>query len=311
MSNKKMQPKIAVLLPCYNEQQTLATVINDFRKELPEADIFVYDNNSVDNSVVIATENKAIVRYEARQGKGYVVRSMFMDVDADIFVMADSDDTYPAKTVHKMIQALIEQNADMVTGDRLSEGQYAAKNKRNFHHFGNNLVRWLINKLFKANLSDIMTGYRVFNQRFVANMPVMSSGFEIETEMTLHALDKRFKIVEVAIDYQNRPYGSTSKLNTFADGFKILKTILWLFKDYKPLTFFSLLSLILFIFSVMLAIPVFIEFSTTGLVAKIPTTILSLGIMILSVLSLFVGFILDTVVRQHKINYELNLKSHK
>lgn len=302
-----MKQKIAILLPCYNEEQTLATVINDFRKELPEADIFVYDNNSSDNSVKIAEENQAIVRHETTQGKGNVVRAMFRDIESDIFVMADTDGSHPANEVHKLIKSLNDKNADMVVGDRLSQGQYFAENKRRFHNFGNNLVCWLINKLFKVNLRDIMTGYRVFNRKFVKNMPVMSSGFEIETEMTLHALDKRFKMIEVPVNYRDRPKDSTSKLNTFSDGFKVLKTILLLFKDYKPLMFFSLLSSLLFTLSIGFSIPVFIEFVETGLVTRMPTAILSLGIMILSVLSLFVGFILDTVVKQHKVIYELNL----
>lgn len=302
-----MKQKIAILLPCYNEEQTIATVISDFRRELPDADIFVYDNNSTDNSASIAATNNAIVCCESSQGKGCVVRSMFKDIDADVFVMADADDTYPADEVHKLITYLNSKNADMVVGDRLSNGQYTTENQRNFHNFGNNLVKWLINRLFKTDLADIMSGYRVFNRHFVKNMPVMSSGFEVETEMTLHALDKRLKIIEIPINYRDRQAGSTSKLSTFADGFKVLKTIIWLFKDYKPLTFFTLLFLVLFLLSIGLVIPVFIEFSQTGLVAKIPTIILSLGIMIVGVLALFVGFILDTVVKQHKVIFELNL----
>lgn len=303
-----MIKKIAVLLPCYNEEQTIVKVINGFRKELPSANIYVYDNNSTDNSVNISKENGAIVCHEFSQGKGNVVRSMFRDIEADIFVMVDADDTYPTEIVHKMIAKLYEEKADMVVGDRLSQGKYLTENKRKFHNFGNALVKWLINKLFRTSLRDIMSGYRVFNRKFVKNMPVMSSGFEIETEMTLHALDKRFKISEVPIEYRDRPDGSVSKLNTFSDGFKVLKTILWLFKDYKPLAFFSLLSLFLFSMSIIISIPIIIDFVNTGLVPRIPTAILSVGIMLISIFSLFVGFILDTVVKQHRFNYEINIK---
>jgi glycosyltransferase involved in cell wall biosynthesis len=293
-------PKIAVLLPCYNEEKTIAKVIGDFTNELPNADIYVYDNNSTDASVEIAKASGAMVKSEYTQGKGNVIRSMFKDIDADIYVMVDSDDTYPASIVHKMINSLKDKQLDMVIGDRLSIGDYAKENKRNFHNFGNNLVRWLINKLFKSDLKDIMTGYRVFSKKFVKNMPVMSPGFEIETEMTIHALDKRFKIAEVKINYFDRPEGSESKLNTFSDGFKVLKTILILFKDYRPLLFFTIIFAIFFTTSIGFFIPVFIEFVTTGFIEKVPTAILSLGLMIVAILSLFVGFILDTVVRQNK-----------
>lgn len=301
-------PKIAVLLPCYNEEQTLEKVITDFKKELPNAYIYVYDNNSTDDSIKIAKKNNTIVKRELSQGKGNVVRSMFRDIDADIYIMVDSDNTYPAYAVHKMLEEFHKQKADMVIGDRLSIGDYTKENKRNFHNFGNNLVRWLINKLFKSNLQDIMTGYRVFNKKFVKNMPVMSPNFEIETEMTIHALDKRFRIVEVPINYIDRPEGSFSKLNTFVDGFKVLKTILILFKDYRPLLFFTIIFTLFFMASIGFFIPVFIEFTTTGFIEKIPTVILSLGLMVVGILSLFVGFILDTLVRQNKANYELNLK---
>ncbi len=268
-----MKQKIAVLLPYYNEEETLAAVINNFRKELSEANVFVYDNNSSDNSVKIAVKNREIVRHETIQGKGNVIRAMFRDIEADIFVMADADNTHPADNVHKLIKLLNDKNADMVIGDRLSQGQYLTENKRRFNHFGNNLVCWLINKLFKEKLNDIMTGYRVFNRKFVKNMPVMSSGFEIETEMTLHALDKRVKIIEIPVNYRDRPKGSISKLNTFSDGFKIIKTVFSLFKDYKPLTFFSLLSLLLFMLSIGFSMSVFIEFIKAELVTIIPKII--------------------------------------
>ncbi|SMN00699.1 possible glycosyltransferase [uncultured Candidatus Thioglobus sp.] len=302
--------KIAILLPCYNEEVTLNKVINDFKTEFPDADIFLYDNNSTDNSVAIAKQNEVIVRYEFRQGKGNVVRSMFKQVEADIYIMADTDDAFCAKDAHKMIEKMQQTGADMIIGNRMSKEQYQTHNKRRFHGLGNNLVRWLINKLFQTELTDIMTGYRVFNRHFVKNIPILSSGFEVETEMTLHAIDKNFHIVEVPIDFKDRPENSHSSLNTFSDGLLIIKTIFWLFKDYKPLGFFSLLSLILFFLSIFIAAPVIMEFIETSLVPRLPTAVLALGIMVLSVLSLFVGFILDTIARQHKFNYELNLKQH-
>ena len=298
---------IAVLIPCYNEELTIAKVINDFKAELPEAKIYVYDNNSSDNTFKIALENGAIVRKESRQGKGNVVRSMFRDIDADIYIMIDGDDTYPATFVHSLIKPILDNEADIVIGDRHSNGTYREENTRAMHNFGNNLVKKLINSMFKANLKDIMTGYRVFNKKFVKNMPVNSSGFEIETEMTLHTLDKKFRIKEIPIEYRDRPEGSFSKLNTYSDGIKVLKTILWVFKDYRPLAFFTILATILFIFGLAVGTPVLIEFYKTSYISKLPSAVLSVGFMILSVLSLFSGFILDTIVKQHREDYELSL----
>jgi glycosyltransferase involved in cell wall biosynthesis len=299
---------IAVLIPCYNEELTILKVIKDFERELPEATIYVYDNNSIDNSVDIVINNGTKLRKETLQGKGNVVRSMFRDIESDIYIIVDADDTYPANMVHKMLAEMEISGSDMVCGDRLSQGIYADENKRLFHDFGNGLVKWLINILFNSSLNDIMTGYRVFNRRFVKNIPIMSPGFEVETEMTLHGLDKRYKISEIPITYVDRPPGSESKLNTFSDGYKVLKTIFWLFKDYKPLTFFSLISAFFFILSVILSLPVFTTYINTGFVPQLPTAILSLGLMIVSFLSLSVGFILDTVVKQHKFLYELSNK---
>jgi len=298
---------IAILIPCYNEEPTIAKVINDFKHELPEAKIYVYDNNSSDNTTLIAKEHGAIVRKEYRQGKGNVVRSMFRDIEADIYVMTDGDDTYPAEFVHEIIVPIINQEADMVIGDRHSNGTYKNENSRPLHNFGNSLVKNLINKLFNSDLKDIMSGYRAFNKQFVKNMPVASAGFEIETEMTLHALDKKFLLKEIPIEYRDRPEGSFSKLNTLSDGTRVLKTIFWVFKDYKPLTFFTMLSLIFFLLSLMVGIPVVVEFIETSFITKIPSAILSVGLMMVSVLSLFSGFILDTIVKQHRENYELNL----
>ena len=234
--------KIAILIPCYNEAVSIKQVINDFQNELPDAKIYVYDNNSTDDTAKIASTCGAIVKTEKRQGKGNVVRSMFRDIDADIYVMVDGDDTYPSSLVHKIIQPIYEDGVDMVIGDRHSNGDYQKENKRALHYFGNHLVKSLINYFFDAKLEDIMSGYRAFSKRFVKSMPVNSSGFEIETEMTLHSLDKRLHVEEVSISYQDRAEGSFSKLNTISDGIKVLKTIFWLFKDYKPLAFFTAFS---------------------------------------------------------------------
>ena len=229
----KDKSKIAVLIPCYNESKTVAKVVKDYKKVLPEADIYVYDNNSTDGTDKIAKKAGAIVKYEYRQGKGNVIRSMFRDITADCYLMIDGDDTYPAEDARKMCDLVLSGKADMVIGDRLSS-TYFTENKRKFHNFGNRIVRLLINKLFKNNVKDIMTGYRAFSYEFVKSFPVLSKGFEIETEMTIHSIDKNFKLVEVPVNYRDRPKGSVSKLNTYSDGFKVLKTIATLFKEYKP-----------------------------------------------------------------------------
>ncbi len=299
--------KVAVLLPCYNEEITIGKVIDDFKRELPDADIYVYDNNSKDKTFEIAMEHGAVVRKEFRQGKGNVVRSMFRDIEADYYVMADGDDTYPAEFVHKLIEPLKNGEADMTIGDRLSNGTYYNENKRAFHDLGNNLVRWLINQIFHSSLRDIMTGYRGFSREFVKAMPVLSEKFEIETEMSIHALDKRFLIQEVAIDYRDRPSGSQSKLNTFTDGFKVLKTIFMLFKDYKPLIFFNIFSLIFLTAGLAAGIPVLVEFAKTSYITKVPSAILAVGFVMVSMLTLVSGIILDTIVKQQRANYELYL----
>ncbi|QAS53356.1 glycosyltransferase family 2 protein [Halobacillus litoralis] len=303
--------RIAVLLPCYNEEQTIGEVIEDFRKELPEADIYVYDNNSKDRTSEVAAEHGAIVKKEMRQGKGHVVRSMFRDIDADYYVMADGDRTYPAKFVHQLLEPLRRQEANIVIGDRLSNGTYVEENKRKFHNLGNNLVRGLINFLYKSDLKDIMTGYRAFDRLFVKSMPVMSPGFEIETEMTIHTLDKRFSIKEIPIDYQDRPEGSESKLNTFSDGYKVLNKIFTLFKEYKPMLFFSFWSIILLVLGLAAGIPVLVEFANTGFITKVPSAILAVGLVILSVLSFGCGLILDTVAANFKKQFEWELNKIK
>lgn len=303
MSNEK----IAILIPCYNEALTIKKVINDFRRELPEADIYVYDNNSTDATYQIALNEGAIVRKEPRQGKGNVIRQMFFDIEADYYLMVDGDDTYPAEHVHELLAALHDGRADMVIGDRLSNGTYFNENKRAFHDFGNNLVKNSINYLYKAQIKDVMTGYRGFNRLFVKSFPVMSSGFQIETEFTIHALDKHFKLVEVPIDYRDRPEGSESKLDTFSDGLKVLLTILKMCKDYKPLLFFSAFSLIFCLLGLVFGIPVINEFIHTGFITKIPSSVLASGLMIFALLLLVTGLILDTVVTNAKKEYELTL----
>ncbi|HEL1542265.1 glycosyltransferase family 2 protein [Streptococcus suis] len=302
-----MSEKIAVLLPAYNEEVTIVKVIEDFKKALPDADIYVYDNNSKDRTNELAREAGAIVRFEPRQGKGNVVRSMFREIDADFYIMADADDTYPATEVEALLQPLRDGLADMTIGDRLSNGTYAEENKRGFHGFGNNLVRMLVNKLYRGNYNDIMTGYRGFNRLFVKTFPVLSPGFEIETELSIHSLDKRFKLVEVPITYKDRPEGSESKLSTFSDGFKVLRMIFNLFKDYKPLIFFTILTIVCFILGLIVGLPVIGEFAKTGMINKLPSAVLATGFMILSALSFVAGFILDTVVRQQRMQYELKV----
>ena len=298
--------KTAVLIPCYNEAQTIAAVIKDYQKHLPDADIYVYDNNSSDGTDQIARDAGAIVRYEYRQGKGNVIRTMFREIQADCYLIVDGDDTYPACNAKDMVRLILEQRADMVIGDRLS-ATYFTENKRKFHNFGNVMVRKLVNSFFKSDIKDIMTGYRAFNKRFVKSFPVTSKGFEIETEMTIHALDTNLLIQTVPVDYRNRPEGSVSKLSTFSDGAKVLKTILKLYKNYRPMAFFGMCTLILLLCAVAFFIPVFITYLETGLVPRLPTLFVSGILGILGVLSLICGLILDTVIHKHKQLFEIQL----
>ena len=300
---KELNKKIAILIPCYNESKTIKKVIKDYKKELPEADIYVYDNNSNDGTDKIAKKAGAIVRYEYKQGKGNVIRSMFRDIDADCYLMIDGDDTYPAESAKEMCKYVLEGKADMVIGDRLSS-TYFTENKRPFHNFGNLLVRKLINTLFKSNVKDIMTGYRAFSYDFVKTFPVLSKGFEIETEMTIHSLDKNLLLKEIPVEYRDRPVGSESKLNTFNDGFKVLKTIARLFKEYKPTIFFSIFGLLFFIISLLFGVPVFRDYFKTGLVERFPTLIFSGFMLMISVLSFICGIILEVVVKKHRQLFE-------
>ena len=297
--------QVAVLIPCFNEASTIAKVVDDFTAQLPDAAIYVYDNNSSDDTASIAAQHGAIVRRERRQGKGFVVRSMFRDIDADVYVLVDGDDTYPADAVHDLIEAVQTGQADMAVGDRLSGGVYARQNKRAFHGFGNRLVRWSINAVFHSSFADVMSGYRAFSRRFVKNMPVSSPGFEIETEMTLHALDRRCLITEIPVAYRDRPAGSVSKLNTCADGFRVLATILRILKDYRPLAFFGGASLLFFALGLAVGIPVVIEYAETGLVPRFPSAILAAGLELMAAISLVCGLILDTITRHFKEVYEL------
>lgn len=298
--------KTAVLIPCYNEAKTIGRVVADFKEKMPHADIYVYDNNSTDNTAELAEQAGAIVRYEHKQGKGNVVRTMFREVDADCYVMVDGDDTYPAEFGPRLEQLVLSGKADMAVGDRLSS-TYFTENKRPFHNFGNVLVRRMINFLFRAKLNDIMTGARAFSKDFVKSFPVISKGFEIETEMTIFALDNNFAIKEVPIAYQDRPQGSESKLNTYSDGLKVLKTIFNLFKDTKPLAFFSILSLILLLISFGFFLPILIQFVQTGIVDKFPTLIVISALTVIALLNFFCGVILSVLKKQHRQNFERQL----
>lgn len=296
-TNKKKNNKVAVLIPCYNEELTVTDVVNDFRRVLSEADIYVYNNNSKDKTKELAIKAGAIVRDEYAQGKGNVVRSMFRDIDADVYIMVDGDNTYPADEVEKLIVPVLEGKADMVIGDRLSSTYYE-ENKRPFHNFGNSLVKGLINLLFKSNLEDIMTGYRAFSKKFVKCMPVMSNGFQIETEMTIFALTNNMKVVNVPITYRDRPEGSESKLNTVSDGIKVLLTLFNLFKDNRPFLLFGILSFVVFIVGLIIGVPVIVEFAKTAYITKVPSAVLAAALMINSFLLFSVGIILDAVKNQ-------------
>lgn len=298
--------KIAVLIPCYNEAVTIKKVINDFQKVLPEATIYVYDNNSSDNTAEIAAAEGAVVRHEYQQGKGNVIRRMFRDIDAQCYIMTDGDDTYPAEFAREMCDKVLERNVDMVVGDRLSS-TYFEENKRPFHNFGNSIVRASINTIFKSDIKDIMTGYRAFSYNFVKTFPVLSKGFEIETEMTIHTVDKNMFCENVVIEYRDRPEGSESKLNTYSDGFKVLLTIARLFKNYKPFAFFSIIALILFVLSVGFFIPVLITFFKTGMVDKIPTVIVCGITMLAAIISFFSGLVLDTIKQKNRQDFEMEL----
>lgn len=298
--------KIAVLIPCYNEGQTIATVVKDYKAALPEAVIYVYDNNSTDNTASEAEQAGAIVRHEYRQGKGNVIRRMFREIDADCYLITDGDDTYPAENAAVMTEHILSGRADMVIGDRLSS-TYFTENKRPFHNSGNRLVRGLINTIFNSKITDIMTGCRAFNYEFVKSFPILSKGFEIETEMSIHALDKNFRLSEVPVTYRDRPEGSVSKLNTYKDGMRVLKTIICLFRDYKPFAFFGWLGMLCFLIASVFFVPVFLEYLATGTVPKFPTLIGCSAIYVVAFLLWMCGVILEVISKKHRQLFELYL----
>lgn len=298
--------EIAVLIPCYNESKTIEKVVKDFKKALPEAVIYVYDNNSKDGTDEIARKAGAVVRYEYQQGKGNVIRRMFREIDAKCYVMTDGDDTYPADEARKLCDAVLNRNADMVVGDRLSSS-YFEENKRPFHNFGNSLVRGAINSMFKSNIRDIMTGYRAFSYQFVKSFPVLSKGFEIETEMSIHAIDKNMRVENVIIQYRDRPEGSQSKLNTYSDGFKVLMTIAKMYRNYKPMRFFTWVAALLAVASTLFFVPVLCEYFETGLVERFPTLIVCGFVYIAAIQSLFTGLMLSTMRQKDRQDFEMNL----
>ena len=298
--------KIAVMIPCYNESRTVKKVVEDFRAALPEAVVYVYDNNSSDGTDELARSAGAVVRYEYQQGKGNVIRRMFREIDAKCYIMTDGDDTYPADEASKLCEAVLERNADMVVGDRLSSS-YFEENKRPFHNFGNSLVRGAINSMFKSDIRDIMTGYRAFSYQFVKSFPVLSKGFEIETEMSIHAIDKNMRVENVIIQYRDRPEGSESKLNTYSDGMKVLMTIVKLYKNYKPMKFFTWIAVLLAVLSTVFLAPVLMEYFSTGYVDRFPTLIVCCFVYLASMQSFFAGLMLSTMNQKNKQDYEMNL----
>ena len=298
--------KIAVLIPCFNESRTIEKVVSDFKRVLPEAVIYVYDNNSTDHTDEIARRAGAVVRYEFQQGKGNVIRRMFAEIDAECYLMVDGDDTYPAEAARDMVNRVFNRRADMVVGDRLSS-TYFEENKRPFHNFGNSIVRWGINTLFKNNIKDIMTGYRAFSYRFVKTFPVLSKGFEIETEMSIHAIDKNMFMENVVIDYRDRPQGSESKLNTYSDGIKVIFTIIRLFRTYRPMEYFGLLSTLLLLLAAIFFVPIVITYAQTGLVPNFPTLIVCGFVVMAAIQSFFAGLILKTIYQKNRQDFEMEL----
>jgi len=305
--DKRRMDKIAVLIPCYNESKTIKKVVEDYKNALPEAVIYVYDNNSTDGTDEIARNAGAVVRYEHQQGKGNVIRKMFREIDAQCYLMVDGDDTYPADFAEELVVKVLDNGADMVVGDRLSS-TYFTENKRPFHNFGNSIVRKSINVLFQSDIKDIMTGYRAFSYQFAKTFPVLSKGFEIETEMSIHAIDKNMQIENVVIEYRDRPEGSVSKLNTYSDGFKVLRTIMRLFRNYKPLAFFGTLSVVLFLIAVGFFIPVLNTYFETGLVPQFPTLIMCGFVAMAAVQSFFAGMILSSIVQKNRQDFEYQLQ---
>lgn len=297
---------VAVLIPCFNEEITVGKVVSDFKRELPGAKIFVYDNNSTDRTAELAMTAGAVVRCEPRQGKGNVVRQMFRDINADVYLMVDGDDTYPAESARALVDPILSGAADMTVGDRLSNGTYADENKRAFHGFGNNLVRSAIRWIYGYSFEDVMTGYRAFSRAFVKTFPIVSKGFQIETELSIHAVDRGMRIINIPIEYRDRPEGSVSKLNTIGDGVRVVMMIGTLFKEYRPLRFFGIISAIFLVVGLILGLPVVSDFLVTGLVPRLPTALLAVGFVFLSALSLSCGLILDSVAKSERRQWELD-----
>ncbi|MCR5256205.1 MAG: glycosyltransferase family 2 protein [Acetatifactor sp.] len=298
--------KIAVLIPCYNEAKTIEKVVNDVKKYLPKAVVYVYDNNSTDGTAEIAKNAGAVVRYEYKQGKGNVIRRMFREINAKCYLMIDGDDTYPLESAEEMVDLVLNKNSDMVVGDRLSS-TYFTENKRPFHNFGNSLMRWGINRLFKSDIKDIMTGYRAFSYEFVKTFPVFSKGFEIETEMTIHAVNYGMQVDNVVVTYRDRPEGSVSKLNTFSDGFKVIRKMLQLYKNYKPMQFFGIMAACFWLVALILMVPIFITYFETGLVPRFPTLIASGFVALAGIQSFFSGMILQVLAAKDKRDFEYRL----
>ncbi len=302
--------RIAVLIPCYNEEASIEKVVKDFHAVLPDAVIYVYDNNSTDRTAEIAEGAGAVVRHEYLQGKGNVMRRMFYEIEAECYIITDGDDTYPAEYAPQMVERVLSHNADMVVGDRLSS-TYFTENKRPFHNLGNSMVRFLINLLFHGEIKDIMTGYRAFSYRFIKTFPVLSKGFEIETEMSIHAIDKNMQVENIVVDYRDRAEGSVSKLNTYSDGFKVLRTILRLYKNYHPFGFFGIIAAALFALAVGFALPVFIEFAKTGMVPRFPTLIVCGFVFLAGLICFFSGIILSSLRQKEKQEFERDLMGLK
>lgn len=298
--------KIAVLIPCYNEEQTIAKVVTDVKKALPEAVVYVYDNNSKDRTVELAREAGAVIRYEYKQGKGNVIRRMFREIDAECYLMIDGDDTYPLDCAKELVDKVLNHNADMVVGDRLSS-TYFTENKRPFHNFGNSLMRAGINSLFRSDIKDIMTGYRAFSYEFVKTFPVFSKGFEIETEMTIHAVNYNMQVENVVVEYRDRPEGSVSKLNTYSDGMRVIYKMIQLYRNYRPFRFFTMLFALLILIALLLVAPIITEYLQTGLVPRFPTLIVSGFIALAGIQSFFSGLILEVLAAKDKRDFEYRL----
>lgn len=301
---------IAILIPCLNEEKSIEKVINDFKNELPNAVIYVYDNNSDDRTFEIAKENAHVVKIVKQKGKARVVRKMFQNIEADIYILVDGDDTYPAEEINNMLNKFIALEADMLVGDRISNLSYKKQNKRRFHTFGNKMIAKTVNQIFRSNLQDIFSGYRIFSRKFIKTFPILSNEFELETEMSMHALEHEFNIAEYPISYRKRTDGSNSKLHTYRDGFKIILTILKIFKDYKPFTFFSIIGTFSLILGILVGTPPIVEYFKFSYVYKVPSAILATGLVLISMIAYTLAIILSALKREHRKSYELQVLNY-